>query len=167
MLKIILLGQASSTVNHYQLVAKVLVPAHVKDRNAEGPLSSGLGVGLRKGKGALIAKTWRRARPAWCHRARTRAARRGWTHHTGTGISDLSTCGTRVTCVQHEWTYNNIYNEDIWELREQSGIPQLIGKEVGITGNSSDTAHLQNIGQLRHDVLLSVSTSFWWKKINS
>merc|ERR1719282_1590605 len=29
-----------------QLVAKVFVPAHVKDGNAEGPLSSGLCVGL-------------------------------------------------------------------------------------------------------------------------
>ena len=63
--------------------------------------------------------------------------------------------------------YLDIYNDDISDLCEQSGIPQFVGKKVGITGNSSDTAHLQNIGQPRRDVLLSVSTIFWWKKINS
>ena len=31
----------------YQLVAEVLVPAHVQDRDAKGPLPSGLGVRLR------------------------------------------------------------------------------------------------------------------------
>ena len=30
----------------YQLVAKVLVPAHVQDGHAKGPLSAGLGVRL-------------------------------------------------------------------------------------------------------------------------
>ena len=32
----------------YQLVAKVLVPAHVQDGDAKRPLSAGLGVRLRK-----------------------------------------------------------------------------------------------------------------------
>ena len=41
--------------------------------------------------------------------------------------------------------YLDIYNDDIWDLCEQSGIPQFVGKKVGITGNSSDTAHLHKV----------------------